>query len=408
MEFVAYGQDFKIAYGDTVKDALEIIHERTGRNGGFRRVIDGIDLRRSYAFLNNEQYQFIEDVPPQQQGRDEREGGDSSVSSQFKVQMKCGKSLRSFLLDNVNLKSLRELVIHTWEIFQIREFHLELDEVIIDEDLLAQRLLGCKKFKKPTELAFTIVSDCNGFSDYKKENDYLLLENMTKVEDADVEYGTSNIDEQKWKSQIDHAVMDLMNKKTLYGPITKNCETTVREYMSPVLSLAALIAENIMMKAEEKVCGLRGNGPVDYLFLYKRFSVVVTEVKNEDFESGIAQNDAQMVAGRQEYKRNLQINLPEFKEKSRKRKYLEIDISSIPSFGVVSSGEQYLFQKLIEGAEGTTIHKSKVFSINLLNGTEDEMKQRMLKVVKVIVWILTIQKEKIDEHPVTKRVRHQF
>ena len=70
MEFTAYGQQFKVAYGDTVKDALDIVRERTGRSGGFRRISDGVDLRTGYAFINTEHYQFIEDQPPQQQQGD--------------------------------------------------------------------------------------------------------------------------------------------------------------------------------------------------------------------------------------------------------------------------------------------------------------------------------------------------
>ena len=48
----------------------------------------------------------------------------------------------------------------------------------------------------------------------------------------------------------------------------------MREYVRPVLSLAALIAEDIMMRAEQKVSGLRRNGPLDSLFLYKNFPVI--------------------------------------------------------------------------------------------------------------------------------------
>eukprot|EP01039_Chlorochromonas_danica_P011673 gene11673-13089_t len=59
MEFTAYDQQFKVAYGDTVKDALDIVQDSTGRRGRFRRVSDGVDLRTGYAFVNTERYQFI-------------------------------------------------------------------------------------------------------------------------------------------------------------------------------------------------------------------------------------------------------------------------------------------------------------------------------------------------------------
>eukprot|EP00981_Chlorochromonas_danica_P010553 scaffold3280_cov221-Ochromonas_danica.AAC.1 len=67
MEFTAYGQNFKIAYGKQVKNALNTVRRRTGREGGFRRVRDEIDLDDDDTFDATETYQFIEDQPPQQQ-----------------------------------------------------------------------------------------------------------------------------------------------------------------------------------------------------------------------------------------------------------------------------------------------------------------------------------------------------
>lgn len=66
MEFTAYGQQFKVAYGKRVRNVLNTVRERTGRSGGFRRVRDGIDLDGEDALEENETYQFIEDQPAQQ------------------------------------------------------------------------------------------------------------------------------------------------------------------------------------------------------------------------------------------------------------------------------------------------------------------------------------------------------
>lgn len=41
---------------------------------------------------------------------------------------------------------------------------------------------------------------------------------------------------------------------------------------------------------------------MDYLNLYKNFPIAVTEIKDEHVEKRYAQNDAQYVASRQEYK----------------------------------------------------------------------------------------------------------
>ena len=78
-------------------------------------------------------------------------------------------------------------------------------------------------------------------------------------------------------------------------------------------------------------------------------------MKDEDIKRGVAQNDAQLVVGRLEYKYHLQDHLPDLKEISKKRKYLGIYITSIPSFGIVSSGLLWIFQRLVEESNQTTI-----------------------------------------------------
>lgn len=307
----------------------------------------------------------------------------------------------------LDLETLRSYVMDKWVVFYTKEFHLEHDEEgVLDESKLID--LTVRYRKRLEQIALVVVSECLGFSDNKNESAFLELESIVTVEN--VAYNQDNFSVEVWADQIAHAVKDIMNKIKLYGPINKTSEASVREHVSPVLSLAALITEDIMMKAEQKVSGLRGNGPLDYLFLYRKFPIPVTEVKNEDIEAGVAQNDAQLVAARQEYKRNLQVHLPELKEKSKKRKYLELDISSIPSFGIVSSGRDWLFQRLQEeqGAHTTTIYKSKVMSINLMTGTEAAIKKEMLEVVRHIVFILKCQKEAVDAHKDAKRVRNYF
>lgn len=289
-----------------------------------------------------------------------------------------------------------------WNDFYRKEFHLEHNDVVVDDELLQKLMVPSLH-----TISFTVISDCWGFSDYKKEGEYLAIEKISLTENVD--FPKANFDLEQWKDQIDHAVKDILNKIKLYGPITSTCEASVREHVSPVLSLSALIAGDIMMRAEQKICGLRGNGPLDYLYLYKRFPIVITEVKDEDIDQGIAQNDAQLIASRQEYKFKLHeyiVDDEEIEKKSRKRKYLEIDLKDIPSFGIVSSGIYWIFQKFQEGANGTpnTISKSNPKLINLLDGGESQIREQMLEITRYIVWILTTQKESVDAHPKAKRV----
>jgi hypothetical protein len=192
----------------------------------------------------------------------------------------------------VTLEAMRLAVMDKWNDFYRKEFHLEHNDVVVDDELLQKVMVS--------SISFTVISDCLGFRDYKKEGEYLAIEKISLTQIMD--FPKVNFDLEEWKDQIDHAVKDIMNKIQLYGPITSTSEASVREHVSPVLSLSALIVGDIMMRAEQKICGLRGNGPLDYLYLYKRFPIAITEVKNEDVNHGLAQNDAQLIASRQEYK----------------------------------------------------------------------------------------------------------
>lgn len=329
----------------------------------------------------------------------------------MQIVFKFGKStLTSNLpLNDMTLENLRSIVMNKWDDFYRKEFHLEYEDVaskvveVVDDELLASLV-------KSAGVNFTVISDCCGFSEYKKEADYLGIERIELIEGV-TDFPRLEFDIDQWKDQIDHAVKDIMNKIQLYGPINQTCEASVREHISPVLSLAALIAGDIKMRAEQRICGLRGTGPLEYLCLYRRFPMAVTEVKDEDLDQGVAQNDAQLVASRQDYKFKLHkylVDDDEIQAMSKKRKYLEIDLKDIPSFGIVSSGLIWILQKFIEGANGarSTIFKSKPMLINLLDGTEQEIKEQMLEVARHIVGILTIQKDLIDAHPNAKRVRN--
>ena len=108
---------------------------------------------------------------------------------------------------------------------------------------------------KSAGVNFTVVSDCCGFSEYKKEANYLAIEDIALIEG--VNFPKLEFDIEVWKDQI-----DIMIK--LYGPIIQTCEVSVREHISAVLSLSALIAGDIKMRAEQRICGIRGNRPLNY------------------------------------------------------------------------------------------------------------------------------------------------
>eukprot|EP01038_Epipyxis_sp_PR26KG_P016920 gene16920-23222_t len=132
----------------------------------------------------------------------------------------------------------------------------------------------------------------------------------------------------------------------LYGDISTNSEASVREFISPVLVLAGLIAKKFSMKAEKRITGSMGNGPLDYTYIYKDIDTAISEAKEDNIIAGVAQNIAQLVASREDF---LFQHASEHTNKN-KRKYRDYagDIADIPSTGIVTTGENGYFKDMLQ------------------------------------------------------------
>jgi hypothetical protein len=126
---------------------------------------------------------------------------------------------------------------------------------------------------------------------------------------------------------------------------------------------------------------------------------VITEAKRDSITDGVTQNIAQLVGGREDYL---------FSTVQNKRKYLEYagDIAQVPSSGVVSTATRWVFTRYLSYPEHK-VYQSKEFIIPLEDDVEiSVLKAGVVKVVRILVGILNLQKECIDknnEH--TKRRR---
>jgi hypothetical protein len=55
-------------------------------------------------------------------------------------------------------------------------------------------------------------------------------------------------------------------------------EATMRELISPIIFAAAALTEDVRVLAEYGVHGTRASGSIDWVLLFKRFSIVIVEV----------------------------------------------------------------------------------------------------------------------------------
>eukprot|EP00978_Attheya_sp_CCMP212_P003005 scaffold6150_cov51-Attheya_sp.AAC.1 len=163
-------------------------------------------------------------------------------------------------------------------------------------------------------LSLTIKADQLGFSEFisqEKALEYAGVKGKLQTRDA----ASLNFPP---KLQIDdkdpvflHACEDLKLKHDLYDPLEEGCEYTRREFISSILVLAATKA-GVKLACEEMVEGSGAKGPVDWIAHYQDHGICITEGKNDQIATGIAQNLAQLTAlgEKRGTKRDFKADLP--------------------------------------------------------------------------------------------------
>ena len=237
----------------------------------------------------------------------------------------------------------------------------------------------------------------------------LNIRDIASVGVANDQFGdlTSLVESQLTK-QVDIVAEELLRKVAVLSLITAS-ETTMREFMSPVLIAALLLMENndhLKMHCELPITGEGGNGPVDYVITYNSFDIVLTEAKKLDIAAGMAQNIAQQVASREDFVKGL--------APIKKRKYSELlaDVKLIPSFGIVTTGDEWLLLKYFYSTDGDTsgggyldLVKSETLPLNFKGGRSSEalLKVQVKKLLLKICAMLRTQIDGVDANPLTQR-----
>ena len=304
--------------------------------------------------------------------------------------------------NTISLSFLRDSVREKFPDFMLTAFILRWDDANgarIDSDAnIALHLtsFGCN-------LTVFIEMDCKGFSLFTIE-DALAYAGATGV--------TPIVDDQKFvsagyddddvtiKPLLDDAFREIMARIPVFGPVdrTQN-ETTVREFITPVLLAAARIAKDIRLECEKTISGSKGNGALDYAAEYKESNVVITEAKKDNVDSGLGQNIAQLVSSREDYV----CRVLGFK---RKIEDMSPAISSVPSFGAVSTATCWIFTLL----EGSAVYRSRLFTVSLSSPTDDGsiLRRELYMVIRQLVGLLETQKVAVDSNDTTRTKKGPF
>eukprot|EP01041_Mallomonas_annulata_P011867 gene11867-24866_t len=186
-----------------------------------------------------------------------------------------------------------------------------------------------------------------GFSDFTETSafEYAKLFPGTQIAEAKEHFSCLSSDivaGEEFVTLVAHVVKDLQYKSRAVDYLN---ECSMRQFMDATLVSAVILMDidvKLKLACEKKIIGTRGNGPVDYAFVYKFYSIVLTEAKRNDIDSAVKQNLAQQVASREEYVKQITIEC-----NGRKRKYEDNmeGLKDIPSFGIVTSGEAWMLLK---------------------------------------------------------------
>jgi hypothetical protein len=253
---------------------------------------------------------------------------------------------------------LEQRVYGIWPEFKIMSFSLSLhdaelteDELVLYDGAVVVVLNHCRQFHlfgEPDALAYAKVPRIIVNDD--------IFHSSVAVRDADINFAREELSRRL-------AVCDIFQAG----------EFTMREFISPILVNALVSTPSVKLVGSRDVVGTLGHGLVDFLLIYCDFPICVTEAKREAVDKAVYHNIAQLIAAREAY--------------CIRNKCSSEDIAEVPSCGIVSTGENFVFLRYIcQGGEWIVI-RSKAFKMTLDEHrplSRDQVGTILSKVVGVI------------------------
>jgi hypothetical protein len=178
-----------------------------------------------------------------------------------------------------------------WDDLLIADFIIttELDKVvltdIVDFNTLQSKQgvipLTLEKLQKDfssmteKEVLIYIGSDVSSFGTLVRQNDT----------DFDVTSLSAEVRE-KVEGESVIAAREVL-RRVLALDLEQSCEYTMREVISPILIAAVHVMQHsVKLVCEKEIEGTVAKGPVDYVFIYESFDIVLTEAKKFKLDKG--------------------------------------------------------------------------------------------------------------------------
>ena len=169
---------------------------------------------------------------------------------------------------------------------------------------------------------------------------------------------------------------ELEKRHKLYDPIEDGCEYTRREFISPILVLAATISD-VKLACEEKIDGSAGKGPVDWVAHYANHRICITEGKKDNLTQGLYQNLAQLAAAGE--------------GRGQKRAF-HVDL---PMYGIATTYSNWVFTCLDPASKGVDRTAVRLNTLPVAFNTP-YFRQTVRDVASRLAALLSGQKAKVD------------
>ncbi len=200
-----------------------------------------------------------------------------------------------------------------------------------------------------------------------------------------------NLKDESSQAVLKHLIVELKARlKTI--PISGN-EASKSQYVCPYLIAGANLFEGkFELRPEKNISGPNGHGPVDFALDLPRTARTagVTEVKDEDFFKGIAQNAVQL----------------ESALTNRKRKASEMDEEGVfvgKVFGIVTDAKEWYFLECsLDDQERPRFKLSKPLVVVYEN---EDMEAMVERVLGHIAWLLEEVQKPEESEGGNKRVK---
>ena len=294
----------------------------------------------------------------------------------------------------VNYSEIITALASNWPVLEEIEYAVQCDKKILKSDTVFNE-----------DCTLKVVEICQGFSDFSELQalEYAKVEAINCTKNDGIFLPVIISDE-----TIETVRLELLRRVAVFRRFNAS-ENTMREFISVFLVGAVLFvnkdvtspSELIEIIAENQIRGIRARGPVDYDLIFELFHICIAEAKKEKIEQGFYQNVAQMVACRDKYV---------YDTKKRKRDEPGVDyIQDIPSTGIVSTGDHWIFLKYMYEEGAWKIYRSEEIVVSL---TQDVLKDKtqcfpsLKAVIGRIVGMLNDQKQLVSKLINLKKIRN--